>query len=266
MSVQHILTAFIHNGRKVYNAKDIKHNFPSFFHGCCGSVKNVVIRQSIPFDAVSYAIKTSTGWNPSTCNVRKSTLLLDKTWIDDNIHKISAVKTYLPAPNVLELSEAKEKLAGIKTCDIKKFLAIDTERMPVIYLFIIGRIGDLRKEMKIDTNCLFEDTGLVAKFGYTTDLKRRATEHEKTFSKFKGSTNFYLRCYARVELAHLRAAETDLRNYFKGEGCLVTDNKIYKELVILNDKFVKHTVFNKYQSLGRLYNTYRITSQKNLLK
>jgi len=128
----------------------------------------------------------------------------------------------------------------------------DTEAMPVIYLFIIGRIGDLRDEMKIDKKHTFEDDGMVAKFGYTNDLKRRATEHANAFGKFKG-TNIYLRCYTRIDPANLRKAERELHRFFEMEECLVTDNKSYEELVVLNKKYVKSTVFDKFASIGMIY-------------
>lgn len=106
--------------------------------------------------------------------------------------------------------------------------------------------------MKIDVDCTFEDTGLVAKFGFTDDLKRRASEHETTFSKFKG-THLYLKYHARIDPEYLCAAEAELRKYFDKSECLITDNKKYKELVVLDRKFMKSTVYDKYESLGKLY-------------
>lgn len=124
--------------------------------------------------------------------------------------------------------------------------------MPVIYLFSIGRIGDLRKSMKIDTSHEFSDDGIVAKFGYTTDLKTRAEEHTRTFEKFEGA-KVMLRCFSRIEPSCLSKAERDLREFFTRQECLVTDNKKYKELVVLSDKFAKVGVVDKYKSLGSIY-------------
>lgn len=154
-------------------------------------------------------------------------------------------------------SEAKETLAsnllGTEISSIKSFLSADTRLVfPVIYLFIIGRIGDLRDDMKIDTKHEYDDNGLVAKFGYTKDLKRRASEHANTFGKFKGA-KIYLRCFAYIDPEYLSKAEKELHDYFETEECLVSDNKSYVELVVLNKQFVKSTVFDKYKSIGAIY-------------
>lgn len=152
--------------------------------------------------------------------------------------------------------EAKEtlaiKLLGVPSADVKAFLSVSATPMPVIYLFIIGKIGDLRKEMKIDKAATFKDSGLVAKFGYTIDLKRRTAEHEKTFSKFKGA-NIYLKCYSYVDPENLSEAESELRKYFEDEECLITDCEKFKELVVLNNKFVKHRIFDKFEAIGKVH-------------
>lgn len=148
--------------------------------------------------------------------------------------------------------ELAGKLLGTSVDSIKSFLATDTSTVSAIYLFIIGRIGDLRDEMKIDVKRRFDDNGLVAKFGYTADLRRRTLEHSKTFNKFKGA-NIYLRCHARVDPKFLSEAEKDLSGFFETEECLVTDNKKYEELVILNKKYIKSTVFDKFKSIGVIY-------------
>lgn len=380
------MSSFIYNGREVYDAKDLKENFPVFFHGCADNTKSVVKKRSIPVDVILYAIKTSTGWNSSTPDIRRSSLLLDKKWVDKNMPKFleegittPSGKTYLSAPDILELSddeklrddegniyeievrgercvdkcyfrasnveillkmkhiagtlqrsvsdgeyvsfergkhyqtfitdtvsssetpryknqalfltyaglvqllfvrkhpiaekfrkwavetlftikhgtpEAKEtlaiKLLGVPSADVKAFLSVSATPMPVIYLFIIGKIGDLRKEMKIDKAATFKDSGLVAKFGYTIDLKRRTAEHEKTFSKFKGA-NIYLKCYSYVDPENLSEAESELRKYFEDEECLITDCEKFKELVVLNNKFVKHRIFDKFEAIGKVH-------------
>ena len=80
----------------------------------------------------------------------------------------------------------------------------------------------------------------------------RASEHTNTFNKFKGA-NVYLRCYARIDPEYLTKAEADLRVFFKSEECLFTDNKSYEELVVLNKRYVKSTVFDKFTSIGAIY-------------
>lgn len=381
------MMSFIFNEHEVYDAKDLKEKYPIFFHGCITNLKNVVTKRSIPSDVVFYAIETKTGWKPSSAELKKSRIFLEKNWVDENIPKYltkgittTSGKTYLPAPSIMELKDEEKlrddagviyeievrgerhidkcyfkasdveimlkmkhisgtlqrgttdrstvsfekdkhyqtfivdlfassgdtshfrcptlfltyagltqllftrrhpiadkfrrwatetlfivkhgaaddkaalasKLLGAELSHIKAFLSSDTSDFPAIYLFIIGQIGDLRKEMKIDVDSTFEDAGLVAKFGFTADLKRRASEHEKTFSKFKG-THICLKYYARIDPEYLSEAEADLRTYFEKSECLITDNEKYRELVVLDRKFMKHTVFDKYKSLGSIY-------------
>jgi len=180
-------------------------------------------------------------------------LMVRKHPIADKFQKWAAETLFTAS---LGTSDAKKalagKLLGLELADIKAFLSIDTGIMPVIYLFSIGRIGDLRKSMKIDTSHEFSDNGIVAKFGYTTDLKTRAEEHMRTFEKFEGA-KVMLRCFSRIEPSCLSKAERDLREFFTRQECLVTDNKKYKELVVLSDKFAKVGVVDKYKSLGSIY-------------
>ena len=141
------MSSFIYNGREVYDAKDLKEKFPVFYHGCADNTKSVAKKRSIPADVILYAIKTSTGWNSSTPDIRRSSLLLDKIWVDENMPKFleegittPSGKTYLPAPDVLELSDDEKlrddegniyeiEVRGKRHVDTCYFRASDIERI-----------------------------------------------------------------------------------------------------------------------------------------
>lgn len=146
--------------------------------------------------------------------------------------------------------DAKKALAadviGVKVEDIKAFLNTAAASLPTIYLFLIGRVRDLRKGLGIGPE--HPDTAWVAKFGFTDDLARRTDEHNRAFGRIAGA-NVQLYAHSVIESSNLSKAEGQLRGFFREHECCLEHPK-QKELVILDDKFLRLTVKDKYRTIG----------------
>ena len=101
-----------------------------------------------------------------------------------------------------------------------------------VYLFTIGTVKNLRTSMKISKD--IKDDMIIAKYGMTDDLRRRTSEHDKTFSKIDGSS-LQLKYSSWIDDRYISTAETELKDYFENMEC----NFKYKtmdELVTLSPK------------------------------
>ena len=81
--------------------------------------------------------------------------------------------------------EAKQDLAsdilGISIENIKQLSKISVSKIPCVYVFSLGYVKELRNSMNIDKD--IDDNQIVIKFGLTTDLVSRASQHVKTYQE-----------------------------------------------------------------------------------
>lgn len=149
-------------------------------------------------------------------------------------------------------SDTKEKLTsdilGIDITNIKAFLNTSAASLPTVYLFILGRIEDLRESLEIDLDYELPNDNIVAKFGFTEDLERRTNQHNTTYSNLC-NTSPQLFAHAVVEPKVLSEAERDIREFFIENDCLITDNPKHRELVTFTEKFLP-TIKRAYVAVG----------------
>jgi prophage antirepressor-like protein len=118
-------------------------------------------------------------------------------------------------------------IVGINAQMVKDVLTTCITSMPCIYLFNVGKITELRKhydELKPYKK------GFLFKWGRTNDLKRRTSEHIKTYGNFLSST-LQLKYFSPIDNIHEVSAENEIRHYFRNEAI---NFKNHKELVILD--------------------------------
>jgi len=131
-------------------------------------------------------------------------------------------------------SASKKKLAssvlGVTVADLKAVFSKTNYVLPVIYLFTLGTVKDLRKTFHINEN--YKDDLIVAKIGMTKDIERRAGEHQKEYGKLK-NVNIELAHYDYVDCQYISSAETDLKDILNGLN-LMLDHEKYDELIIFN--------------------------------
>jgi prophage antirepressor-like protein len=58
--------------------------------------------------------------------------------------------------------------------------------IPCVYLFEVGTVGNMRQHFNLDENKNDEDK--VYKYGMSSDMARRASEHSKTYGKLKDNS------------------------------------------------------------------------------
>ena len=121
-------------------------------------------------------------------------------------------------------------------------------KLPCIYLFSLGKVGELRNTFDIDNT--FPDDSVVYKYGYSHDLGERLEAHESNYGKLE-NVKIVLTTFHGIDPIYLVDAERDIR-----EECNAYEIKLktegYRELIVLNKKQLEHVKKN-YKRIGRDY-------------
>jgi hypothetical protein len=142
---------------------------------------------------------------------------------------------------------------GVNIKVIKSFLDTGVTATPVVYMFTLGKVKDLRVIFDIPDS--FGDDSIVVKYGLSKDLKRRSQEHDKTFGKLlKGTpcSEMVLKYHVYIDQFYLSNAETDIANYFKGAHWALNHVKI-DELACIPDHMLNSIVHNEFKRIGEAY-------------
>uniref|UniRef100_A0A6C0LRI9 Bro-N domain-containing protein n=1 Tax=viral metagenome TaxID=1070528 RepID=A0A6C0LRI9_9ZZZZ len=139
-------------------------------------------------------------------------------------------------------------LLGVSVEAVKAVFNKTTHKIPCIYLFSIGIVKKLRKELNIDNK--YDDNDYVYKWGMSIDLERRTKEHEKIFSNSKGFS-LELVLYGFIDSQYISKAEIKVKHIFEGMD-LKLENDKYKELSIIPKNKMKY-VKEQYESISKEY-------------
>uniref|UniRef100_A0A6C0C9C7 Bro-N domain-containing protein n=1 Tax=viral metagenome TaxID=1070528 RepID=A0A6C0C9C7_9ZZZZ len=146
----------------------------------------------------------------------------------------------------------KRKLAssvlGVSPSEVKAVFSKTSFVLPVIYLFTLGTVKDLRKTLNIDGK--HKDDKIIAKIGVTKDIERRTREHEKEYGRLK-NVNMELVHYEYIDSQYIFSSETDLKDIIKGLN-LNLEHEKYDELIIFN-KTQLPMIKKQYQQIGKSY-------------
>jgi hypothetical protein len=116
---------------------------------------------------------------------------------------------------------------------VKTYVAIfkkSASVLPVIYLYYLGTVGQLRETFGIDPN-IPDDAG-VYKFGFSDNMERRLPELERRYDL--PNVNFQLETWNIVDKLYTSEAEGDIRALSKSFDVKLAA-KGYRELVVLNN-------------------------------
>jgi hypothetical protein len=149
-----------------------------------------------------------------------------------------------------EKYELMTDVLGITPKALKSVLSTNVNAMPVVYLFGLGRAGELKKN--IDIPATFNDADIVVKYGLTNDLKRRASEHETTLGKLNPNGQIGLKYHVYIDPFFLTQAEADIKEYFVGAQWHLRHPK-YTELAVVPHHFLNTIVHNEFKRLGATY-------------
>jgi hypothetical protein len=148
--------------------------------------------------------------------------------------------------------EQKQQLAsgliGIPIDSLKQVLSTSAKSVPCIYQFSLGIVKDLKKSMKLSED--IPDNHVVIKYGFTDDLARRSSEHEKTYGKIKG-VKFELMLFIYIDPKYLSQAEKDVKNYFETNEKNIKYES-FKELIIVNPKNMPQ-ITKQFKYIGKDY-------------
>lgn len=142
---------------------------------------------------------------------------------------------------------------GVNIKAIKSFLNTSVTATPVVYMFTLGKVKDLRAILNIPES--FNDDDTVVKYGLSKDLRRRSQEHEKTFGKLLKDVpcaEMVLKYHVYIDQFYLSDAETDVGKYFKGAHWSL-DNDRFEELACIPDHMLNSIVHNEFKRIGAEY-------------
>jgi hypothetical protein len=145
-----------------------------------------------------------------------------------------ATKTLFTAH--LGTKEDKRKLSselmGISVNALKEVFNKTSSKLPVVYLFAIGTVGQLRVPLEIDNK--YADNLIVCKGGETNDIMRRTKEHESNYGTLPGS-NMGLLWYNYIDPQYVTKAETEILQIMKQMNFLM-EHKQHNELIVFSSK------------------------------
>jgi len=137
---------------------------------------------------------------------------------------------------------------GIHSNILKDFLNTETNTLPCLYLFTLGKVKDLRESMNINNS--FDDEEYVCKFGITNDLKRRTIEHEKKYLLIQNA-NLYLKYHSYIDPLYLYEAENELKLLVKNLNLNLIYNNSEEIIVLTKDKL--KLIESQYKHLSKSY-------------
>jgi hypothetical protein len=139
-------------------------------------------------------------------------------------------------------------IMGVNASIIKEVFNKNVNTVPCVYLFTLGLVKDLRKSMNIDES--YDDKSMVCKYGYTDSIKRRTSEHMKTYGKIK-HVDLKLKYYSYIDPQYISEGETKIKNFMNNMNMDFQYEK-YKELIILKKENIEETK-EKYEYIGNKY-------------
>ena len=153
---------------------------------------------------------------------------------------------YGSKPQKIELANDLLETTNVKA--IKAFLKTDVICLPCIYLYELGKTKDLREKFNIPS--YHDDEAIVYKYGLTTDLSRRTSEHSLNFKKLGIRIN--LKHHAFIDCMYLQKAENDLKRYFTNMNYNI-DNPNYTEVVSIPTSYTPQLVID-FKQICERYN------------
>lgn len=206
---------------------------------------------------VSYS--TRAGFKECSEEYRGKRALVCADWVEKNVPGFVACNndgvgggacTKKPAAKRAE-SSVLASVVGPQM--LRNVLGTNVSGLPVIYLFVLGRVRDLREVLGGVSSEKFRDDDIVVKYGLTVDLKRRSGEHEAAFcGKMGCGADFGLLYHVYIDPYYLNAAEGELGAYFMGARWHLRHAK-HTELAAVPEHMLGSLVHHEFKRLGSMY-------------
>jgi hypothetical protein len=138
---------------------------------------------------------------------------------------------------------------GIDNRIIKEVLNSSANTLPCIYLITLGDAKTVKNKLNIDTQ--LDDTDIVCKFGFTSDLQRRIKEHNLNYSK--NGIDIRLKYYSYVDPQFLSEAESSIKGFFEVFGKKVDYDKQTEIVSIPIQLYEKKIMKEQYELISKKY-------------
>jgi hypothetical protein len=175
-------------------------------------------------------------------------------WADDKLFTIQ-----------MGTIEKKEVLGtsilGIKLENYKAVFTKYSQNFPCIYLLSLGSVKSLRNTFQIKDT--LDDQLIVYKYGFTNDMKRRLSEHQRDYGKLN-NVEIELELFTYIDVKYTSEAEGDIRDLFESFDTSL-DVQGRKELIVLHSKQLER-VKKEYTRTGREYAGATQVLQEEILK
>lgn len=145
-------------------------------------------------------------------------------------------------------AEIADKLLGTTAKNVIDVYNTNTDKFPVLYLFTLGYVKNLRKSMKIDAK--YDDDMIICIYGRTRNIARRTGEHKNFYRNTEGVV-LRLKNSFFVDPQFLPSAENEIKQYVKDLKCKFTYKK-EAEMIILHKDQLK-MFKEKYKQISEKY-------------
>nr|WBF71201.1 hypothetical protein [Megavirus caiporensis] len=176
-----------------------------------------------------------------TTNCTNKTIIKLKKWICDIICSFHV-------GNNKQKNKLIADIKNVGSCDIKEIFNKYSSTNPCIYLYTIGTVKNLRKNLKI--NKKYDDDSIIYKYGLSRDITNTTDTLTKLFNNLSGS-DFRLTIFNFIDVQYMSQAETDLKLYMKDTDLKFNHSK-YIELAIVPKSMLK-SVKKQYDLIGKSY-------------
>ena len=133
-------------------------------------------------------------------------------------------------------------LMGLDPQIVKDVFNIHPNKIPAVYLFLIGQANILLN------NCKYPDNYILCRYGCTEDISRRSSEHQRNFKK-QFNVEIRLLLYSIIDPKYIFDAENSIKQYFKANKI---DDEDKTELIII-DKNIMDQIKQHYRMIQNSY-------------
>jgi prophage antirepressor-like protein len=118
---------------------------------------------------------------------------------------------------------------NVDVSTITQIFRKSAKAVPCVYLFEVGTVGNMRQHFNLENH--LDSDAKVYKYGMSSDMARRASEHSKTYGKLKDNS-FGLNVFSYIDVLFMSNAETQLKHSFENMSVRLDDPK-HNELVVI---------------------------------